>query len=94
MSAESQPEKPKHIAVALRYDTDVREVPEVVGKGTGDVADRILGLAAENGIPVRKDPDLLELLAGVQVGESIPEDLYEVVAEVLTYLYRINDSME
>ncbi len=94
MKDEQELEKPKHIAVALRYDPEQREIPDVVGKGAGDVADRILALAKVHGIPVRNDPDLLELLAGVQVGESIPEELYEVVAEVLTFLYRINDSMD
>ena len=94
MKADNDEEKPEPIAVALRYDAEAHGVPDVVGKGTGDVAERILKLAKEHEIPVREDPDLLQLLAGVQVGESIPEELYEVVAEVLTFLYRVNSSME
>ena len=93
MSAGQKMEEPQHIAVALRYDPDVAQVPAVVGRGTGDVADHILALAKQNGIPVRNDPDLLELLSGVQIGESIPPELYEVVAEVLTYLYQLNESL-
>jgi len=94
MKAESDEEKPKPIAVALRYDAEAGGVPDVVGKGSGEVAESILRLAREHEIPVREDPDLLQLLAGVQVGESIPEELYEVVAEVLSFLYRVNSSME
>ena len=93
MSDESQPKKDERIAVALRYDPEVTHVPAVVGKGCGDVAQRILDVARANDIPVRNDPDLLELLGGVQVGESIPPELYEVVAEVLTYLYQLNESL-
>lgn len=88
------PEHDPEQAVALRYDPDVREVPHVVGKGRGDVARRILELASAEGIPVRSDPDLLELLAGVSMGEEIPVELYEVVAEVLTFLYRVNAEMD
>lgn len=94
MTAEQKAEEPQPIAVALRYDPEATIVPSVVGKGVGDVAERILALAKENGIPVRNDPDLLELLSGVQIGESIPPELYEVVAEVLTYLYQLNDSLD
>ena len=94
MNAKHDEEKSKPIAIALRYDAEDRGVPDVVGKGSGEVAERILKLAEEHDIPVREDPDLLQLLAGVQVGESIPEELYGVVAEVLTFLYRVNTSME
>ena len=83
----------KQHAVALRYAPDAREAPEVTARGTGDVAKRIIELAHEHGIPVREDEDLLELLAGVNIGDEIPVELYEVVAELLTYLYQLNESM-
>ena len=47
-------------------------------------------LVREHGIPVREDEDLVELLSGLDLGEEIPAELYEVVAEVLSYLYRLN----
>ena len=83
----------KHKAVALHYAPDAGAVPEVTARGTGDIAQRILDHAKAHDIPVREDADLLELLAGVSIGDEIPMELYEVVAELLTYLYRVNDSM-
>jgi flagellar biosynthesis protein len=76
--------------VALRYDGAARQAPEVVAKGRGETARRILTLAREHGVPVRNDPDLLELLAACEVGEEIPLELYAAVAELLAYLYRVN----
>lgn len=83
---------PRH-AVALRYDPAARPAPEVVAKGKGGTAERILALAREHGIPVREDADLLQLLAACEVGEEIPLDLYTVVAELLAYLYRVNGEL-
>lgn len=80
-------------ALALRYAPDGDAAPEVTAKGRGDVARRILEVAREHDIPVREDEDLLELLAGVELGEEIPEELYQVVAELLTYLYRLNGEL-
>ena len=76
-------------AVALRYDEAASRAPEVVARGVGDVAERILD-AARAGVPVREDPDLLELLAGCDLGDEIPVELYSAVAELLTWLYGIN----
>jgi flagellar biosynthesis protein len=79
--------------VALRYSPDSSAAPEVTARGSGEVAKKILALAREHDIPIREDEDLLELLAGVSLGDEIPVELYQVVAELLTYLYRLNDSM-
>ena len=80
----------KPLAVALRYQADALAAPQVTAKGRGDVARRILDLADRHGIPVRRDGDLLQLLSLCDVGEEIPEDLYQAVAEILAYLYRLN----
>lgn len=77
-------------AVALRYERKPEHAPEVVAKGRGEAAQRILALAAEHGIPVREDRDLLQLLSACDIGEEIPPELYGVVAELLHYLYRLN----
>jgi flagellar biosynthesis protein len=53
------------------------------------VAERIIELAEENNIPIRKDPDMVELLAQLDVGQMIPPELYAVVAEVLAFVYRL-----
>src|SRR5262245_26710609 len=80
-------------AVALRYDPEVRAAPELVAKGRGELAERILELARTHGIPVREDRDLLELLAACDVGEEIPAELYAAVAELLAFLYRVNGEL-
>ena len=70
-------------ALALRYDPERGGAPRVVAKGVAEVAERILALARENGVPVREDPDLLACLAQIDVGAEIPEELFTIVAELL-----------
>lgn len=77
-------------AVALRYDRDGAGAPEVVAKGRGEVAEAILAAAHRHGVPVREDGDLLELLSACDLGDEIPVELFEVVAELLSFLYRLN----
>lgn len=80
-------------AVALRYDEGGPRAPQVVAKGIGDVAERLLEVAAKAGVPVREDADLVELLSACHLGDEIPEELYAVVAELLTWLYGINAAL-
>lgn len=77
-------------AVALRYDRTEGGAPEVVARGRGELARVVLELAESAGVPVRRDPDLLELLARCEPGDEIPIELYAVVAELLAWLYRGN----
>ncbi len=80
----------RQLAVALGYDADKDSVPSVVAKGSGQVAARIIELAQEHNIPIRKDEDLVLALAELDLGEVIPAELYPAVAEVLAYVYRMN----
>ena len=80
---------PPRRAVALHYDRAGGRVPQVSAAGRGLVAEQILALAREHGIPVREDADLVHLLAACDVGDDLPVELYEAVAEVLTFLYRL-----
>ncbi len=81
---------PVHLAVALRYEVGVMPAPEVVAKGKGKLAERIKELARAAGVPVVEDPLLAQALyKSVEVGESIPQELYEAVASVLAYVYRM-----
>ncbi|BCA79154.1 EscU/YscU/HrcU family type III secretion system export apparatus switch protein [Desulfuromonas sp. AOP6] len=82
--------KPMKKAVALQYDREKTAAPRVVASGRGEIAERILQSAKEAGLPVREDADLLEVLARIPVGEEIPEDLYQAVAEILAFVYRVN----
>jgi len=77
-------------AVALRYDAERGGAPQVTASGRGDVAARILALAREAGVDVVEDPDLIEVLARVPVGERIPPELFQAVAEILSFVYRAN----
>ncbi len=78
-------------AVAVSYDEQKATAPRVLASGSGLVAETIIQRAEEAGIHIRKDPDLIELLATVPVGEEIPPELYQAIAEVLAFVYSVND---
>ena len=59
--------------------------------GQGETAERILVEAEKHGIPIRRDPDLLEVLAQIPLGAEIPQELYQAVAEILAFVYRVNE---
>ena len=83
----------KRRAVALRYAQGGEAAPHVSAKGQGEVAERILALAREHGVPVHEDADLVALLATCDLGDEIPVELFTAVAELLTYLYRVNGEL-
>ena len=75
--------------MALAYDSDTMPAPEVTASGVGEVAERIIELARGSGVPIREDPELVALLAQLDVGQIIPPELYLVVAEVLAFVYQL-----
>lgn len=77
-------------AAALRYDPARDAAPRLVAKGRGALARRIIDIAREHNIPLYRDADLLELLLALNIEQEIPEELYQVVAEILAFLYRTN----
>jgi len=77
-------------AVALKYDTQLNSAPVVKAKGMGEIAEKIIKIAKENGISVKEDNDLAELLMRIDLNEEIPPDLYKVVAEIFAFVYRLN----
>ncbi len=81
------------IAVALKYKYLEDKEPIVVASGSGVIADSILKKAKELDIPIHKDPKLAVLLKKVQVGGTIPEELYEIVAEVIAMVYRLDQKL-
>jgi len=89
MSERSEKRKPQE-AVGLRYASDDSSAPRVVARGRGELAERILSVAEEHGVPVRRDPDLLQLLAISQVGEEIPIEVYGAVAQLISFLWTLN----
>jgi len=81
---------PTHFAVALRYDAEKMAAPRVVAKGADLVAQRIKEIARKNGIPLVENVPLARALhKSVKVGGSVPRSLYQAVAEVLAYVYRL-----
>jgi flagellar biosynthetic protein FlhB len=80
---------PTHFAVALKYD-GTAPAPEVVAKGQDLLALKIRGIATDHRVPVVENPPLARSLhASVEVGQHVPEELYEAVAQVLAYVYRV-----
>ena len=77
-------------AAALAYDQTRDSAPKVVAAGSGKLAEQIIALAKENGIPTYEDPVLVACLQAIDVGAEIPPELYRVVAEVLAYVYRVS----
>ncbi len=77
-------------AVALHYDNGEENSPKVVATGAGDIAEQIIAAAKEAGVDIVEDPDLLEVLGRVPIGEDIPAELFQAVAELLAFIYRVN----
>ncbi|NLW22298.1 MAG: flagellar biosynthesis protein FlhB [Tissierellia bacterium] len=85
---------PTHIAVALKYDRDLYDSPYVVAKGAGIIAENIKRIGEENSIPLVENRELAWALYNtVDIGDLIPEELYEAVAEVLAYVYSLKDNL-
>lgn len=81
------------IAIALDAKRPAGEgarAPKVVATGRGAVAEQILAIAFEKGVPVREDADLAQILAAVELDAEIPIDALAAVAEILSYVYRAN----
>jgi flagellar biosynthesis protein len=86
-------QQPRQRAIALHYEDHTASAPRVVAKGIGEVAQKIMSTASANGVPIQTDEDLVELLSQCPMGAEIPEELYSVVAELLTWLYGINGNL-
>ena len=78
-------------AVAIRYDANSDDAPKLVAKGEGLLAERIIEIAAENDILVHEDPTVVALLAKLEVNTAVPEELYQAVAEILAFVYRLDE---
>jgi flagellar biosynthesis protein len=80
----------RQAAIALKHNLGQEAAPRVVAKGYGAVAEKILKLAFDNDVRVRHDPDLVEVLAAVEVDCEIPIEAFAAVAEILSYVYEAN----
>ncbi|WP_078547160.1 EscU/YscU/HrcU family type III secretion system export apparatus switch protein [Litchfieldia alkalitelluris] len=75
-------------AVALKYQPEIDDAPQIVGKGKGIVAENIINAAKEHHVPIEKDESLTQLLSEIEMNEKIPEELYGVVAEIFAFIYQ------
>ena len=80
-------EKPA-TAIALHYDG--KNAPQITAKGTGELAEKIIALAKEHGIPLHEDTALISLLSKLDLGDEIPQPLYTAIAEVIAFAYILN----
>ncbi|MEM9071961.1 MAG: type III secretion system export apparatus subunit SctU [Myxococcota bacterium] len=85
---------PTHIAVALRYEEGVTDAPEVIAQGQEHLARRMIEAAREAGVPIMRDVPLARALFELELGEAIPEALYEAVAAVLKAAWAESEAMK
>ncbi|MBS4172502.1 EscU/YscU/HrcU family type III secretion system export apparatus switch protein [Bacillus sp. FJAT-49736] len=85
--------KDRKEAIALSYQSEKNTAPIITAKGKGYVADNIIDKAKENGIPIQEDPNLIQLLGNLDINQMIPEELYEAVAEVFAFIYKVDQRM-
>ena len=83
---------PTHYAVALKYDEAKMSAPKVVAKGINMIAEKIKEIAKQNNIAIVEKPELArELYKKVNIDNFIPEELYQAVAEILAYVYKVKN---
>mgnify|MGYP005748339515 CR=1 FL=1 len=81
-------------AVALYYDQQKGNAPIVSAKGKGIIAENIIQTAKDNGIPIQEDEALVQLLSEIELKDKIPESLFEVVAEILSFVYLLDKEVK
>ena len=85
---------PTHLAVAIKYDKDKYDAPIVLAKGADYLAERIKEVARENHVEIVENKPLARMLYhNVEIGEQIPPELYQMVAEVLAYVYGLQGKL-
>ncbi|MEK3915398.1 EscU/YscU/HrcU family type III secretion system export apparatus switch protein [Paenibacillus sp. FSL H7-0331] len=75
-------------AIALKYAPGEKGAPVLVAKGKGHMAEAIMRKAKENGVPIQEDSSLVEVLSKLELDQEIPPELYKLVAEILSFVYR------
>jgi flagellar biosynthesis protein len=87
-------EQTTKLAAAIKYDNHRDNAPRVSARGRGSLAEKIIEIAEENGIPIKNDPDLVQILSKLKVDSEIPTELYRAVAEILAFVYSLNESQK
>ncbi len=84
----------KNKAVALRYNAESDKAPVIIASGSGDVANKIIDIAEQNGIPVYRDDSAASLMCMLEVGNSVPSELYEVIAAIYCQLLKASEDLK
>ncbi len=79
-------------AVALGYEIGKDNAPKVLAKGEGFIAEKIIQIAIDEGIEIREDADLVQILKAVDIESEIPLEAFTAVAEIISYIYNINSN--
>ena len=87
-------ESKKNKAVALRYSMEEDAAPIVIASGYGHIADKIIDIAENQGIPVFRDDSAASMVCMLEVGKTIPPELYEIVAAIYVQLLKTSDSIK
>ena len=91
MAEKNKNTKHKMKAAALRYDINKDEAPKIIASGQGSIAEKIIEAAREHNIPIEENQDIIDILVKLNIGEEIPAELYKVVAEILGFIYRLEE---
>ncbi|MCD6198795.1 MAG: EscU/YscU/HrcU family type III secretion system export apparatus switch protein, partial [Deltaproteobacteria bacterium] len=83
--------KKNTIAAAIKYDDKRDAAPKLTAKGRGSIAEKIIKLAMEHNIPIREDPALVQILSRLDIDEQIPPEIYKAIAEILAFVYSVNE---
>jgi flagellar biosynthesis protein len=83
--------KKKSKAVALKYNKEKDAAPKITAKGRGIIAEKIVETARAHNVPLHEDKNLVQVLEALELETEIPPELYRAVAEVLAFIYRLNN---
>ncbi len=84
-----KPATPNDHAIALGYAPDKQQAPTVLAKGRGLIAEQIIALAEQHDVHIHKSPELVDVLIRLELGEEIPQALYQAIAEVIAFAYQL-----
>ena len=83
-------EQPKNLPLAVALQYDGKRAPRVTAKGRDQLAEQIIQLARQHGVPLQENEPLASMLSKVELGEEIPETLYLAVAQVIAFAYHLS----
>ncbi len=91
MKKKEEKNKTKQKAAAISYDIDKDEAPKIIASGQGTIAEKIIEAAQEHDIAIEENQDIIDILVQLNIGEEIPAELYQAVAEILSFIYRLEE---